>query len=398
MNTDRPTRWGVVFAAIGAGVVSAMHFGKVPPALPELRLELGLGLVAAGWITSIYNAVGTALGIAGGAVVGLLGHRNSLIAGLLCLAAASFLGSHADGAFPLLAARAAEGVGFVIIVVAAPSLIASAAGPRHQRLAIGMWGSYMGAGMALVMVLSPALLESFGWRGLWRLNSAVALVFAAVLALATRGMAPPTGTAPRGRMARGDLGRTLARPGPWLLAGCFATYTLQWTGVVAWLPTFLIEEQGRSVLESSLLAALVIAVNVPGNLTGAWLVHRGVPRWLLMAFANGVMGLLAAGLLTLPAPDAVKFAMCLAFSYLGGVLPASVFAGVPLHAASPAFIGLTNGVVVHGANLGNLIGPPMLAVLVTMGGDWRTPSWLLLGAGALGVLLATGLRAVEKRL
>jgi MFS family permease len=388
----------VVLAAVGAGIVASMQFGKAPPALPDLRLDLGLGLVMAGWVTSIITVIAAGLGIASGGVVDVLGRRRTLVAGLLCLAAGSLAGSFAESGSGLLAARIVEGVGFVVIVIAGPTLIAAAANRRQQRLAIGMWGTYMGTGMVIVMVLAPALLETLGWRGLWRVNSALTFAFAIVIVFITWGAVLPSDPGPMGRVSLAGLGRTLGRPGPWLLAACFFTYTLQWMGVIAWLPTFLIEEQGRPVLESTLLAALVIAVNVPGNLTGAWLLHRGVPRWLTIAFASGIMGLLAAGALASDAPDGLKYVMCLGFSYLGGILPASVLAGAPVHAAGPAFIGLTNGVLVQGANIGSLMGPPMVAALVSAGGDWRAPSWLLLAAGMLGILLATGLRAAERRL
>ncbi len=51
MPTTSPrTRWGVVVLGLAAGVIAAAYIGKVPPALPLMRPELGLGLVAAGWV------------------------------------------------------------------------------------------------------------------------------------------------------------------------------------------------------------------------------------------------------------------------------------------------------------------------------------------------------------
>ena len=43
------THWPAVLAAAMAGVAVGMNVGKVPLALPMLRVELGLNLVQAGW-------------------------------------------------------------------------------------------------------------------------------------------------------------------------------------------------------------------------------------------------------------------------------------------------------------------------------------------------------------
>src|SRR5690348_6161908 len=57
------TRWDIILVAFGAGMVAAGHIGKLPAALPEIRAELALNLVAAGWIVSIFNAVTILLGM-----------------------------------------------------------------------------------------------------------------------------------------------------------------------------------------------------------------------------------------------------------------------------------------------------------------------------------------------
>ncbi len=390
------TRWGVVAAALLAGVVTAMQFGKAPPALPEVRAELALGLVAGGWIASIFNATAATFGIAGGGAVDAFGRRRTLIGGLACLAVGSFLGSLAGDGTSLLAARFLEGMGFVLVVVAAPSLIAASAHPRDHRLALSMWSTYMPTGMAIIAVASALLLAPLGWRGLWQVNTAVVVAALVALVAATRGV-PRFPAAASERATIAGAARTIARPGPWLLAACFATYSFQWIAVMAWLPTFLIEEQGRTLTESALLTALVIAVNIPGNLAGAWLLHRGAPRWLLIAAASAVMGLFAAAILLGTAPDPAKLVMCLAFSFFGGVLPASILSGVPQHAPTPGLVGVTNGVIVQGVNLGSLSGPPALAALVAASGAWRHAGWLLALVALAGVALALVLRAVERR-
>lgn len=50
---SRPGAARAVAVVVAAGMVAAFHVGKLPPALPAIRDELGLGLVAAGWLVAL---------------------------------------------------------------------------------------------------------------------------------------------------------------------------------------------------------------------------------------------------------------------------------------------------------------------------------------------------------
>ena len=135
------TDWPVVLLVVGAGIVAAFQIGKAPAALPVLRADLNLSLVAAGWVISMFNVIGVALGMLIGAFADRIGHRRVVLAGLGLVAAASLAGAAAQAAFPLLASRFFEGLGFMMVVVAAPNLILRAASPGDLKLAFGAWGS-----------------------------------------------------------------------------------------------------------------------------------------------------------------------------------------------------------------------------------------------------------------
>jgi len=370
-----------------------MQIGKAPPAIPELRAELALGMIAAGWIASIFNATSAALGASAGIVADRFGHRHAAVSGLVILAIGGLLGALAPGGDALLAARFIEGVGFLLIVVACPSLIARVCEPRHLRTAIGVWASYMAAGVAAMMLLSPLLLNTIGWRGLWLANAAIALAAAAVFWRMTRGLELPAA----GRRSWSDVRRVTVLRGPWLLAGCFAFYSLQFFAVMSWLPTFLVEEMGAPLSLAAPLTALAVAVNIIGAWLGGWLLQRGAERWVLLAVVSGVISILAAAVYSAPLPIAARVACAFGFSVTGGIMATTCLSGAPAHAPSPSEVGAVNGIIVQGANLGTLLGPPALAAAVAVAGGWRDAGWLLLLAGAAGIIFAVGLGRVERR-
>ena len=241
---SRRTRWGVVVLGLAAGVTAAAYIGKVPPALPLIRPELGLGLVAAGWVVSIFNAMAMATGMVAGLFADGLGHRRVVIVGLATLALGGVLGSVAETPGVLLATRFLEGIGFVSIMAAAPSLIAEAAAPGERGLALGIWSTFMPVGIAGMLVASPPVLGAFGWRGLWL--AGVALALALVAAGLVKAGRPAGRRAPAGASPWHNIRVTVTRQGPWLLAATFFCFSLPWSAVMVWLPTFLVEQRGAS--------------------------------------------------------------------------------------------------------------------------------------------------------
>jgi MFS family permease len=387
---SRPaTPWLTVGLAIGAGVVGAFQVGKAAMALPALRADLGIGLAAAGWVLAIFNLIGVAAGMAIGGLVGRWGDRRAVLAGLGVLAAASLAGAAVPDIAMLLATRFVEGMGFLMVIVAAPSLIMRLTRPDDLKLALGAWGAYMPLGQAIMVLAAPLLLVPFGWRGLWIANTALLVLFAALLARVTAGL--PRSPARPSRSLWRDLRDTATAPGPLLLAAIFGAYSMQYLAVMGFLPTVLIEHEGLGTIAAGALAALAMAMNGVGNVASGLLLQRGVRRWRLIATASLAMGAASLGIFTADLPIAASYVLYLAFAGFGGMLPASVFNAVPGHAPSRHLVPTTNGLLVQGSNLGQVIGPPAVGALAAAIG-WHWAPLLIVPAALSAALLSLVLR------
>ena len=104
MATAPARRVEPALLVILAGVVAALHVGKLPPAIPVLRDALGLTLVQAGFLLSLVQLAGMTLGVVFGVVADTLGSRRSMTLGLVLLAIVSALGGLTQGVAPLDAA------------------------------------------------------------------------------------------------------------------------------------------------------------------------------------------------------------------------------------------------------------------------------------------------------
>lgn len=181
------------------------------------------------------------------------------------------------------------------------------------------------------------------------------------------------------------------------MALLFACYVGQWTSIMVWLPTFL-SEHGASTAVAATATALMVLVNAPGNLTGGWLLARGLPRGAIIIGGSVLAALCEIGMLSAGVPGPVRFALVLLFSFCSGVIPASIFAGLPVHARSHQHISTGNGMVLQFSNLGQFFGPLAIAWIASRFGAWEATLAALLAFAAGGAVLGAVLGRIENKM
>ena len=385
------TNWRGIWAVFAGGLVAGAYMTKVPPALPQLRAELDLSLVESTFIVTTFNVLGMLVGIAAGMLGDRYGRKRLALAGLGFMALGGVLGALVHDFLPLLACRFLEGVGFILFAVPAPALMSTmAADARDRAKALGIWSAYMPTGGTIALLAAPLFIAAWSWRALW-----LALAAAAVLAAVVFARSVPESHQARVSSLRLVL-ESLTQPGNIAMALLFAFYVAQWTSVMVWLPTFL-AEHGASTAAASAATALMVLVNAPGNLIGGWLLSRRVPRGALVIGASAIAALCEIGMLSAAVPGSVRFALVLAFSLATGVIPASIFAGLPLHARSPQHIATGNGMVLQFSNIGQFLGPLAIAWIASRFGGWESTLWAMLAFAAASAACGAALGVIEKR-
>lgn len=371
-----------VASTLLAGVVVAMQFGKLAPALPSIRAELGMDLVSASWLISLIQILGAAFAAVGGALADRIGLRRSMLAGLALLTLGNLAGASSRAAGQLLASRALEGCGQLMVIVAAPALLARIAPAARQRVTMTWWASYMPTGFALGVWLSAQWGERFGWRGIWWGGAGLCLL-ALVAVWCTVG--EPVASRPARSAVLAQLRTVLTRWSPWLLALAFLVYAGQWMTVFSFLPT-LLRDGGVAPSSIALWSALGVAANLIGTLGSGRLLMRGARRELLIAVAALVMAGATWVLFVAEFSWSIKIAAAIVFSAFGGLIPGALFAAVPAYAPRPDLIATTAGLMQQGSSLGQIIVPPLLASAASRGGGWAD-AWPISASLALIDLL-----------
>ncbi len=383
---DARTEWPAVATVVAAGIVAALQVGKAAIAVPLLQAEFGLDLAALGWLTAIFAILGMLGGIPAGTLAAGFGARRVLILGLLAIAIGAGLGSAAPSFALLLASRGLEGLGFLLIVVAGPAVLQRVVGAQQRDMVMALWSCFMPAGMALAMLAGPWLAD---WRMIWQVMAALAIAAMALTWL----VVPPAAAGARLSWANlaADAGATLQARGPLLLALCFALYALMFFALFSFLPVLLMQRLQVSFATAGLLSALATAVNIPGNLAAGWLLARGVARPALIIGASLVMGLSALGIFLPLLPDVPTFLLCVLFSLVGGLIPATLLSSAAVLAPRPALTAIVVGLAMQGSNLGQVVGPVAVGGVIEALG-WPAAAALVAGAALLAVLTAQALR------
>ena len=386
------------FVVIIAGMVAALHIGKIPPAIPVLRDALGLSLVEAGFLLSMVQMAGMLGGVFIGLAADGFGLRRSVLLGQAVLVAASLAGAWATQPGELLALRAIEGLGFLLCVLPVPSLIRQLVPPSRLALHLGLWGTYMATGTSLVLAAGPLLMGAIGWQGLWVALAMASAAVAGWLFLRVpsdrvrRAMAAGAAVPARAQW-RARLRATLGSVGPWRVAITFSVYSSQWLAVIGFLPA-IYAQAGLSGQLAGLLTALACLANVTGNVAAGRLLHRGVcARHLLYAgfLAMAATAFVAFSPLTAEAPVARYLAVVL-FSAIGGLIPATLFALAVHVAPDEHTVSTTVGWMQQCSSAGQFLGPPLVAWVAGMVGGWQW-TWVITGLASLvGLVLSSRMR------
>ena len=383
------TRWSAVLAIVGAGVVAALQVGKVIIAAPLLRKDMGLDLASIGALAAVFSILGLVGGIAAGGVINRYGARRMLLAGLAATAVGSVMGAMATAYGVLLASRVVEGLGFLMITVAGPAALQRMVSASTRDFAFALWSCYMPAGMAIAMLASQAF---SGWQAYWWCAGAAVLVaMACVAALAP---ANPGGASLSWRGLRQDTADTMGAPGPRLLALSFTLYSLMFFALFTFLPVLLTEQLGLPLATAGLYSAIASAANVVGNLGAGVLLARGWRRSTLIACASLTMGAVALLIFRSVLPAMPTFLLCVLFSAVGGLIPATLLGTAPLLAPRPALTPASVGLVMQGSGLGQVIGPLAVGGAIDRYG-WSVASLIVAAAGLGGVFLAWRLRRLN---
>ncbi|MCY6380707.1 MFS transporter [Hoeflea prorocentri] len=360
MKTPTSTRFGLVLLLWAAGLGAAAQFAKVSVIFPDLRELYPDAGTEIGFLVSVISFMGIIFGTSAGMIVARVGFRRLILWALLLGAVVSAYQATLPTVVPMFASRVIEGLSHLVIVVAAPTLIAQISSDRHRPMTLTLWGTFFGVAFSLVAWFGLPLVEAYGLHSIFVAHAAFMFVVAVVLYF----LLPS--------ILEGDADRTL--PGfmdvirrhaviyrsPHMSAAALGWlfYTFSFVSLLTLLPETVPPESRAFVAGAMPLASIISSMTLGIALLRVTSAVAVIQTGFLAAIAIGSALWLSPG---------SPWLCVLLFAALGLVQGAS-FAAVPQLNDTPDTQAMANGAIAQMGNLGNTCGTPFaLAVLVSFG-------------------------------
>ena len=368
-----------------AGLGAAGQFSKLAVSFVTLtQVYSGKSEAILGLSVSLISLVGLILGLVAGIVVSRIGARRALVAALALGAVMSFWQATLPSLPVLMLSRVLEGASHLLIVVAAPTMIAEAVPDRYRPAALTLWSTFFGVAFALTAVIAPWVIAQgglsllIGAHGVW-----MAVTCGAILLVLPH---PVITAAPAARISILRRHMTAyATPGIATPALAWLCYTLTFVSVLTALPLLTGGTAPTWLAAIAPLVSIAVALSV-----GVAILSRH-PAQPVVTLGFALCAAVAAAILIV---GFTTVTVLLLFASMALVQSAG-FAVVPQINADAPSRALANGALAQMGNLGNLSGTPLLIALY-QGAPVLGPFLFLISAYGSGVLVTwiVGRRAV----
>ncbi|HBN50233.1 MAG TPA: MFS transporter, partial [Thalassospira sp.] len=153
-----------IFVLYGLGLTASMQVGLVGPIAPDLRAGFDLSQAQFGLVASLITAAGALFAIPAGVWAAQAGLRRSLFLGGIMMIIGAAIFATASNTGMLYVGRLVTSIGYLLIVVGAPSWMANLGNPKTVAMAMSIWGTFIPVGIAMGNWTSAAIVAWLDWR------------------------------------------------------------------------------------------------------------------------------------------------------------------------------------------------------------------------------------------
>ena len=312
------SRWTILAALFVARAAMAFQFQSIAAVAPLTGDRLGASLADLGILIGLYLAPGVLLALPGATIGRRHGDKATVLAGLLMMLAGEMLMTATTGWSVQIGGRLIAGTGGVLLNVLMTKMVADWFTGREIATAMAIYVNSWPAGIAVALLLLPAIGASFGMTAVGLAVSALVVVGIGLMAFVYR--APEVSPAARAERLGISAGTGYALIAAGLIwcfynAGLAMVFSFGpsmlvergWSNaaagsaisIVLWLATLSVP-LGGLLADRSERGGAVLTAGCAGFALLMLLLSRGGPALPLIVAMGIVCGLPAGAIMSLP--------------------------------------------------------------------------------------------------
>jgi MFS family permease len=381
-------RWLVLAVLTFARTAMGFQFQSIAAVSPFLLDHFQMSYAALGTLIGLYLLPGVAVAVPGGMLAQRFGDKNIVCIGLAAMAFGGALMGAAGGTTTLSAGRIISGAGAVLLNVLVTKMVTDWFQGREIVTALGILITSWPLGIAIALVVLPALTHAYPWPATMYVTAAVCAAALALVAAFYR--APMSGRTSEPASTANLNAREF---GLATLAGLVWTfYNIGFIVVLAFGPEFLIAA-GHDAAAASAVVSTVSWVIIPALPLGAWLSER-IGRPDVTMIACFVLATLTIWFVASAGPSILPFvAMGLLFGPPGGLIMA-----LPGEAARTERRAIVMGIYFTCYYAGMGVLPALAGYARDVTGNAAAPLWFAGAMLIIASLMLLQFRFVQSRL
>jgi sugar phosphate permease len=390
-------RWVVLFLLCLMYLITYLDRVSLANTAPLISKEFGFSKATMGIIFSSFIWAYAIFQVPGGWLGDRFGPRKVLTAIMAYRTVIAALTTKGVGVASFWSVRFALGVGEAGAFPTATRAMQMWF-PREERGFVqGISHAASRFGAAVGPPLAVAIMVRYGWRMVFYLVGFISLVWSVVFYLLYRnapeeheGVGPAELAHIRGVNEKGKIKQVnvqkrpavpwsvlLRHPNMWGLMCAYFTYLYCLWIFLSWLPSYLVDHRGFTLLRMGYFAALPLSAGVVGDAFGGWLTDKLLVKTNKIKFARrsvAITGMLGCGGFILPAaltanPYLAVYCLTGAMFFLEMIIGPSW--AVPMDIGGE-YSGTVSGMMNFGGQIGGALSPTIFGILVA-GGSWVAP-------------------------
>ncbi|WP_327085798.1 MFS transporter [Nonomuraea sp. NBC_01738] len=385
----RRTATVTVGLLMGVWVIDYVDRVMMAVALPFIGEEFALSKTEQGWLITVFSLVYLLCQVPGGILADKYGARRQLMVSLLLWSVFTALTGIAWGLAALLVIRAMFGVGQGLFPGASFKALAERTTPAVRATAAGsmLASNQLGAGLA-PLIVAPLIL-TLGWRHTFWVTAAAGVVIGVLLWILLPKPLPGhlSGTAHTQDEGGVSLGVVMRSTSVWKFAALFCAVNMLGYGMMTWVPSYLMEERGISLISTGVMAAIPGLVMCATTFAGGWLFDRYFHSRARLFVIPLLLVTATLLVLMLMADSAVGFTVYQTLALGVAGLSTMGILGMPVRALPHAVIGSGMGVVNVGGQIAGVLAPVLMGFLADRF-SYTAAFGLLIATTILGALIA----------